>query len=353
MIQNRERMYLNVVKGIAVFLMIWGHCIQYCAKDGFSYYDNALFQMIYSFHMPLFMLISGYLFFFSFDKRDLNALLVHRTQGMLQPIVFASILNLFLMELPNLLLYGSISVFDGALFDGFFSLWFLWCVLSASTAVAVAGKLARNFLLQVVFLLMGFLFVALFPENDYHLYMYPYFVAGFLYGRYRSRIPSWAIKLAGISLVAFPLLLRSYRSWHLIYITPVLIPEVALIKWIKINGFRWLIGFAGSLFVLTAVAILLRWTERRKFAQRIFGMLAKLGENSLAIYCISVSLLSYYLMKFFDRFLAMTGRNIFAENIGLFNYVFTPVLAIAYCFALYYVVLFMKKIKIHRIIFGR
>ena len=353
MIQNRERMYLNVIKGIAIVLMIWGHCIQYCAMYCFDYFENGVHQFIYSFHMPLFMLVSGYLFFFSFEKRDLKTLLIHRTQGMLQPIVFGSVLNLLLMELPTALLYGYLNIFNGKLLNSLYSLWFLWCVLSSSLAVALAEKLGRNVLVRFLYLAAGVAIVALFPEYNYHLYMYPYFVAGFLYGKYRSRIPGWLTKMAYLSLAAFPVLLLFFERRHYIYVTPIYTTDLARADLNMLNCYRWAIGFAGSLFVLTVTDLLFRWTEGRKLPQRIFGMLAKLGENSLAIYVISVSLLSYYLPKAYDRFLMVLGSNLPAEHIGLYNFVFTPVLTVLYCFGLYYVVLLMKKIKIHRIVFGR
>ena len=134
MIQNRERMYLNIVKGIAILLMLWGHGIQYCAKGSFDPFSNNVFLFIYSFHMPLFMLVSGYLFFFSYQKRDLKTLLVHRTQGMLQPIVFGSMLNVVLIELPTMILHQQGTLINGRLFNSLNMLWFLWCVLSALSA---------------------------------------------------------------------------------------------------------------------------------------------------------------------------------------------------------------------------
>lgn len=353
MIENRERVYINVIKGIAIALMIWGHCIQYCAKGSFDSFGNPVFQFIYSFHMPLFMLVSGYLFYFSFQKRDLKTLLVHRTQGMLQPIVLGSVLNIILMELPTLLLHGTAKIFNGALFIGLYSLWFLWCVLSASIAVAVAEKTGKHFCSRLLLIVLGFFFVALFPENSYHLYMYPYFVAGFLYGKYRSRIPAWATKLVVLSLIVFPWMVPEYHSYHLIYATPVIAPDRDLMSLLKLNGFRWGIGFAGSLFVLTVAEILFKVTVDKNRVPRIIGMLAKLGENSLGIYCISVPLLTYYLSKIYDRFILIVGRNIFAESMFVYNYVFTPMLTILYCFGLYYVVCLMKKLKIHRIVFGR
>lgn len=351
--QNRERLYINVVKGLAIVLMIWGHCIQFCAKDSFNVFSNSVFRFIYSFHMPLFMLISGYLFSFSYRKRDLKSLLVHRTQGMLQPIFFASILNSFLAQIPTFILHGTIHLTNGELFNGIYSLWFLWCVLSSSTAVSVAGKTARNPWMQLLLVILGIFFVSLFPENHYHIYMYPYFVAGFYYGSYRGKIPAWISGCAILSLLVFPVILPYYRTRHFIYMTPIYTPDKEISELIRVNLFRWFIGFAGSLFVLTIVRIAFRFLDGRKSGSFVLKGLGRLGENSLAIYCLSLPLLSNYLSKFYDRFLLYAGRNVFAENMTVYNFVFTPILTVCYCFGLYYVVLFMKKIKIHNFIFGR
>lgn len=48
----------DYLKGIAIFLVVWCHCIQYIFGETF---DNTFYSIIYSFHMPLFMIISGYL----------------------------------------------------------------------------------------------------------------------------------------------------------------------------------------------------------------------------------------------------------------------------------------------------
>lgn len=50
-------LYIDKFKGIAIFLVVCGHFIQYNVGD---FEQNELFSIIYSFHMPLFMFISGY-----------------------------------------------------------------------------------------------------------------------------------------------------------------------------------------------------------------------------------------------------------------------------------------------------
>lgn len=60
--------YWDVTKAIAIFLVVWGHCIQNLAADKDYWLNDLVCQIIYSFHMPLFMIISGYFAFFSFAK---------------------------------------------------------------------------------------------------------------------------------------------------------------------------------------------------------------------------------------------------------------------------------------------
>ena len=53
---SRERKW-DFLRGIAIFLVVLGHTIQWMDPD---WKHNLLFIGIYSFHMPLFMFISGY-----------------------------------------------------------------------------------------------------------------------------------------------------------------------------------------------------------------------------------------------------------------------------------------------------
>lgn len=56
-------LYLDLLKCFAIFLVIWGHSIQYFKST--AYFDEPIYRIIYSFHMPLFMALSGY-----FSEKD-------------------------------------------------------------------------------------------------------------------------------------------------------------------------------------------------------------------------------------------------------------------------------------------
>ena len=354
MIENRERHYLNTIKGTAIFLMLWGHCIQYCSANSFDFFLNTAFKTIYSFHMPLFMLISGYLYYFSFIKRDLKTLLIHKTQSMLHPIVFANALNMFLISIPTLLKEGIYCLLNGTLIDDIYSFWFLWCVLSSSLAVGISCKISDRMWIQILNITLGIFFVALFPDLHSHLYMYPYFVIGFFYGKYRQRIPDSWKKCSCLALPAFPVMMLFYQKKHYIYITPIFDFSKPILTWASVSAFRWIIGLVGSIFMIDILKRLHNaFYDRRSGCSILLNFVSKLGENSLSVYCLSVSLLSYYLPRLYNLFVDMAGRNVFAENMFFFNLVFTPALACIYSLVLYAIILVLKKYKLHRIIFGK
>ena len=52
--------FVDALRGFAIVFVVIGHTLQYGAADPD---ENALFRLIYAFHMPLFMFISGFVFY--------------------------------------------------------------------------------------------------------------------------------------------------------------------------------------------------------------------------------------------------------------------------------------------------
>lgn len=99
--KNRDS-YFDVVKGVAILLVIIGHSIQYGNGEAFFtnnlFYNNILYKVIYSFHMPLFMLISGYFFYFSNNKYNTIHLIGNKVRTILIPIISFSFLYFLLTK---------------------------------------------------------------------------------------------------------------------------------------------------------------------------------------------------------------------------------------------------------------
>ena len=72
---------MDAIKAFAIFLVVYGHSIQYIS--GVDFWNNRIFQIVYSVHMPLFFAISGFFFvgqenktFLEFLKRKSLTLLL-------------------------------------------------------------------------------------------------------------------------------------------------------------------------------------------------------------------------------------------------------------------------------------
>lgn len=72
MAEKKKINWVIILQGWAMFLVVIGHAFLGAAGQG-PKWENALFHFAYSFHMPLFMLISGWLFYLTRLKiNDLN-----------------------------------------------------------------------------------------------------------------------------------------------------------------------------------------------------------------------------------------------------------------------------------------
>ena len=60
----------DILKLYAIFLVLWGHSIQYFLSS--EPYEEPVYRIIYSFHMPLFMMISGYFSLSSMSQTSWN-----------------------------------------------------------------------------------------------------------------------------------------------------------------------------------------------------------------------------------------------------------------------------------------
>lgn len=77
--------WVNIAKGIAIFLVVYGHVIDGLADSGYTFASYEVQHgIIYSFHMPLFFFLSG-LFFDNMLKRELLTVIKSRALSLLYP----------------------------------------------------------------------------------------------------------------------------------------------------------------------------------------------------------------------------------------------------------------------------
>lgn len=277
---------IDVAKGIAILLVLIGHSIQYASGKSYcssgAFYSNWLFKFIYSFHMPLFMVISGYLFGFSVERKTTETIIVDRLRTLLLPI-FAFALIVFCVKYDS-----ELTVFDQIrryLSFTRYTLWFLWALFYASVGVLLINKLFKDNVL--VYLLVFFGSLCLPDKYFFELYkfMFPCFVFGYFVEKkgWITLMRKHLNPIMIFSLIIFVLMLFFYNTDCYVYMTgSYLFGTVNPIRQLGIDLYRIVIGIAGSVFV---ISLLMRVYEENR-DDCVSKLLCFFGRNTMGIYCV-------------------------------------------------------------------
>ena len=347
--------YINLLRGLAIFLMLWGHCIQVCIPLGVDFFLNPVFKVIYSFHMPLFMLISGYLFYYSFEKRDLKDLMIHRCKGLVQIIVVFGIFSYFATTGLAAVIKGDFSaLINGDWLPSLSGLWFVWSVLSATLVVGVVCKTVKKLWLQIILLVLASVTVLLFPNAYNNLYMYPYYVIGFYFAKYQKNIPAKLAYVKYAALLLFPVMMFFFGKQHYIYTTGFF-GGTSLTNSIMIDLFRWGIGLIGSVFVAVLMELFYKFVVCKKPEFILWRGLSYIGQKSLQVYALSIIVLSVYLPAVYLKVIGWLPQidAFFIGHMWIYNFIFTLVLAVVYAVGISLIIKLFEKLKISKVLFGR
>lgn len=131
----KRRDDLDFAKGIGIILMVLGH--SFSAGNG-----EALKMWFYSFHMPLFFLVSGILAREKEECRSVAYTVKHRARGLLLPYYFwCSLIAVYLCVMGRkTLVYFLDLVYNIVTFRGVSALWFLTCLYLAEILFSVSRK---------------------------------------------------------------------------------------------------------------------------------------------------------------------------------------------------------------------
>lgn len=181
-------LWIDWLKSILISLVVVGHSIQF---SDVSFERNWIFRFIYSFHMPLFFFVSGYLSFKSeFSIRELP----RKLKRLLLPFFSWAILLLIWRVVAHEMPMSSVgSMVMRCLVRPDMGLWFLWVlawclVVLYGICLFSRGGLWKFVVLSVVFLLGSNVLIALTKCNLFavHLisYYFSYFWGGYVIARW-------------------------------------------------------------------------------------------------------------------------------------------------------------------------
>lgn len=277
---------LDCVKGLAIFLVLWGHSIQFLFHDGSeSFFQIPIFKIIYMFHMPLFMAVSGYLFPSSERKYPTSNLLLKKANRLLLPVASWAVLMFVAKYTVHMLTGHAMAIQLQNV------LWFLSSCMFCTVVAVLCGKIAGG---HPAVYVSAFLLSLALPDSfqlGFDKFMLPYFIAGIMFYRYRSRIPKVTYKLSwGISLVLFCVLLAYWNTEYYIYTTGMSLYVEDPRHKLFIITVRYLAGFAGIGLIVPLVNMLTR--------NVIAKPLTYLGKYTMEIYVLSPLIFQFlYLLR--------------------------------------------------------
>lgn len=275
--------YMDVIKGITIILVTIGHVIQNGGGSEFlsqqAFYENTLFRFIYSFHMPLFAIVSGYFIYFSLQKRTAKKSIWHQIQMYGIPIVCWTVIIRFANQMMPLLYGGTIqwkefvqSLPTAILHD----FWFLWAILlNAFMLIIIHYFIPKEYQLKVVILFSIILIVI--PDYIFqnHKFLYNYFVVGFFANQYAWKKTylklhkAHRVLLFVVLFVMFFVLFENFHKDNYIYTTGISVlmaPKwgTSMYQQVYWDIFRWVIGFIGCAVMMVAVDLMFPMLDRMK-----------------------------------------------------------------------------------------
>lgn len=278
---NNRESGVDVLKGIAIVLVVLGHVIQYNTND---YLENSLWRFIYSFHMPLFFAISGYLIH---KKSNIDHMwILKRFKRLMVPFIFWTIVKLIssdnkkefamaVLKNPDNSLWFLLVLFEINM------IWFVSRKTIKNDKYLIVGRLIIVAVINVVNLLLnqgnGWFGIPLVAEHIV------YFYTGYLFGNIINNITiTKKVKILVPSLCfIIYLFLWSIYDWDKY-------PAISIIDATNVNRIiRYLVnrGYLACLALLGIIlfATLADYLNRFKYTANI---LKRISYFSLEIYAI-------------------------------------------------------------------
>lgn len=309
----------DIIKGLAIYLVLCGHSILHLSSDESS--GNVLYLLICSFHMPLFMLISGF-----FSERALMGSFKTLINKKFWQLLYPTITFGILFFIIDIILWGhNPKDFLGYLWGIF---WFLKSCFLCFIIFWICLKITKK---QVIWGSILGLLVSQFLPIFKLTYMMPFFILGFVINRNKNFVYKRPLYLFLISSLCFILLFvwnyaKGFNEVPLMGIkTSLLNGNMMFLKDYGIyHTTRLFLGLTGSLAVISFIIILKNVGVIRTGRHE----LAEYGSETLLIYIFQTLLLEDILSNIID---------LHDLNIYIFSLIFVPLISYVLMELCYYI----------------
>lgn len=201
----------DLLKLFAIYLVIWGHCLMWFQNGESS--ANPVFRIIYSFHMPLFMMISG---FFSYSSMSLkfNSFIQKKFRNLIYPCLLWGLFIFIIYESNDLINHNNEPLSLRILLTDYYWLSDFWFLKSCFICYVIAycgfhSKLSKKYWMPLSIIISQGI------ASSFVSFMYPCFLIGLLLRlnySFLTKITDNYIVL--LSFFVIMLLYWNYNAWE-------------------------------------------------------------------------------------------------------------------------------------------
>lgn len=297
--QNHRIKWMDTLKLFTIFLVLWGHCIQHLLSS--DCHSEPLYLFIYSFHMPLFMFISGF-FGARIGEKKFSFVLKSKARQLLIPCLTSSVIFALLCNAWDI--YSLVNMF-----------WFLKSAFVCALCYYLISKTKKFFWPILLISLALCQTASIYKLNT----MFPCFVAGALANKYFGFITKHSKSIFFCSALVFILL---YIGWDdSIYSAKIrdlystLPKKEFLFKFSYLRFYVISIGLAGSLMFISLFEYLSHLIKPTNEG----NLISEAGKYTLGIYILQTFIIEVFLRQF----LSLDSSNFFT-----FNFLIAPLISI-------------------------
>lgn len=301
---------MDLLKFLAIFLVLWGHAEQYLLSC--DYAERAVYRHIYSFHMPLFMMISGFFFAMTIKPRVMKNI-VGKTRQLLLPAACWALL----FALPSAVSHGNIPSL-GSIENGLrYGFWFLKSAFACNILGLLPFLVLRKHFWTASVITL-FISQALFKIPVLNLpTMYPAFLLGGIIYRYHDRFIAhtrWIIPLCGFVWIVCNMFLDA-EAYRTMKGSSELLVNHTLLEIAGWKLYMYLMGLCGAVAFMALFEVIFSTPRQGRF----YGVAADWGKMTLGIYILQ----GYFLETFLAHYVKFDG----VSDI-VFDFVISPLTAL-------------------------
>lgn len=199
--------WADAFKGILILLVVLGHSIQsVCIQRGDDFMSNYMWNLIYSFHMPAFMAISGFLAYRpNLKQGGILSSLYRRSRQLIVPFLVWSIFMFFINQNVD-------NIYDYVLCPNK-SYWFLWALFFIVAIFNIVNFLSAKLNIKQEYAMLStaavlMIMYLILPDSkllafEYVSYYFVYYIMAYYLHKYNNMIPQKSWLLLVLVLVWF------------------------------------------------------------------------------------------------------------------------------------------------------